>query len=103
MVNPISGTGNKSHLLYEVAARTQEKRIPFEIIPTNAANDYAALREKIVSESITDVVIIGGGFGDYATPEQSIPATVPDGTWETSATSSGRASRSFASAIRRMG
>ena len=60
MVNPISGTGNKSHLLYEVAARTQEKRIPFEIIPTNAANDYAALREKIVSESITDVVIIGG-------------------------------------------
>lgn len=60
LVNPISGTANKSRLLKEVAACTQEKNIPFDIFHTNAANDYAALRETIISRRITDVVIIGG-------------------------------------------
>jgi YegS/Rv2252/BmrU family lipid kinase len=60
LVNPISGTADKSRLLKEIAASTTEKKIPFEILDTNAAGDYTDLREKIISRQVTDVVIIGG-------------------------------------------
>ncbi len=60
LVNPVSGTADKSRLLKTVAARTHEKKIPFQILDTNAVNDYAALRSTIIHEKVSDVVIIGG-------------------------------------------
>ena len=59
-INPISGTGGKELLLEIIKTRTSEKNIPFEILHTNAAGNYAFLREKIAAEKITDVIICGG-------------------------------------------
>ncbi len=60
LVNPVSGTADKSRLLKTIAAKTSEKKIPFEILHTNAANDYSALRSIILTQLVTDVVVIGG-------------------------------------------
>lgn len=59
-INPISGTGGKGLLLDIIKKKTTEKNIPFEILHTNAAGEYAYLREKIVAEKITDVIVCGG-------------------------------------------
>jgi YegS/Rv2252/BmrU family lipid kinase len=59
-INPISGTGGRSLLPGIIKNRTAEKNIPFEILDTNAAGDYAWLKEKIASEKITDIIVCGG-------------------------------------------
>lgn len=59
-INPISGTKDKSVLTGIIRKRTTEKKIPFEILHTNAAGDYGYLAEKIKTEKITDVIICGG-------------------------------------------
>lgn len=59
-INPISGTGGKALLPEIIKNKTTEKNIPFEILPTNAAGDYAWLKEKIASEKITDIIVCGG-------------------------------------------
>jgi YegS/Rv2252/BmrU family lipid kinase len=59
-INPISGTGGKGLLLDIIKNKTAEKNIPFEILHTNAAGDYAYLKEKIAAETITDVIVCGG-------------------------------------------
>ena len=59
-INPISGTGDKGLLLDIIKNKTAEKNIAFEILHTNAAGDYAYLKEKIVAETITDVIVCGG-------------------------------------------
>jgi len=59
-INPISGTGNKAILLDIIKNKTAEKKIPFEILHTNAAAEYSFLKEKIAAESITDVIVCGG-------------------------------------------
>ena len=59
-INPISGTGNKSLLPGIIKNKTAGQHIPFEILPTNAAGDYTWLKEKIITESITDIIICGG-------------------------------------------
>src|SRR5438045_2180155 len=59
-INPISGTGGKSLLPGIITNKTAGKKIPFEILPTNAAGDYSWLKEKIVSEKITDIIVCGG-------------------------------------------
>ena len=59
-INPISGTGGKELLLEIIKTKTSEKNIPFEILHTNAAGNYAFLKEKIAVEEITDVIICGG-------------------------------------------
>lgn len=59
-INPISGTGNKDLLPDIIKSKTTEKNIPFEILHTNAAGDYAYLKEKIAAEKITDVIVCGG-------------------------------------------
>jgi YegS/Rv2252/BmrU family lipid kinase len=59
-INPISGTGGKGLLLDIIKNKTAEKNIPFEILHTNAAGDYAYLKEKIAAEKITDVIVCGG-------------------------------------------
>jgi diacylglycerol kinase (ATP) len=59
-INPISGTKGKDALLHLIKEKTMAQHIPFEILPTNAAGNYAYLIEKIKAENITDVIVCGG-------------------------------------------
>lgn len=58
--NPISGTKGKQALLDKIRLKTNEQRLPFDILETNAAGDYNFLRDKIANEGITDIIICGG-------------------------------------------
>ena len=58
--NAISGTSEKSILIKKIEEKTTLQGIPFEIINTNAKGDYQFLKEKILREQITDIVICGG-------------------------------------------
>ncbi|HUR12259.1 MAG TPA: YegS/Rv2252/BmrU family lipid kinase [Flavitalea sp.] len=60
LINPISGTRQKSSLTEMIRRKTSQRNIPFEILLTNANSEYGFLRKKIVKENITDVVIAGG-------------------------------------------
>lgn len=60
LINPISGTKRKSDVLATIIAKTQERGMPFEIMDTRIDGDYAWLREKVLREGISDVVICGG-------------------------------------------
>jgi diacylglycerol kinase (ATP) len=59
-INPISGTKGKEQLLETIKTKTTGQHIPFEILHTNAAGDYAYLKEKIAAEKITDIIVCGG-------------------------------------------
>lgn len=60
LINPISGTQNKSRLPHDIARRTDAAGIEFEILPTVASGDYGFVEEKILEEKFTDIVICGG-------------------------------------------
>ena len=60
LVNPVSGTREKTRLASLVRQRTEAENIPFDILPTVASGDYDFVRRKIHEEQITDVVICGG-------------------------------------------
>ena len=60
LINPISGTRGKSLILEVIKKETGQQGIPFEILDTNAAGNYDWLKEKIISENITDIIICGG-------------------------------------------
>ncbi len=60
LVNPISGTAKKETLLKNIEASGREKKLQFEILPTNAKGDYDLVKDKIEREKITDIIIIGG-------------------------------------------
>lgn len=59
-INPISGTKGKEQLLQTIKTKTAAQHIPFEILHTNAAGDYAYVKEKIAAEKITDIIVCGG-------------------------------------------
>ena len=58
--NPISGGKDKDKLLKKIDAATKAQKLEFEIIPANPAGNYQDLKNKIESEKITDVIIVGG-------------------------------------------
>ena len=60
LINPISGTYKKEDIKLLIQDITTAQNIPFEIVPTNASGNYGFLKEKIETEGITDVVIVGG-------------------------------------------
>jgi diacylglycerol kinase (ATP) len=60
LVNPVSGTVKKEMLEKLIEKKTREQSIGFEIHQSNIYGDYDYLKDKIESESITDVVIAGG-------------------------------------------
>lgn len=60
LVNPISGTGSKSKLRETIGVLTQKAGIDFEIADTDKEGEYKFLRDKIMRDAITDVVIAGG-------------------------------------------
>ena len=59
-INPISGIKGKVLLQKIIKKKTAEKGIPFEILQTNVAGEYAYLKEKIALEKITDIIVCGG-------------------------------------------
>ncbi|MBC7587843.1 MAG: diacylglycerol kinase, partial [Chitinophagaceae bacterium] len=60
LINPISGTAKKEGLKELIAKETEAQKIPYEILPTNAAGNYLFLKEKIAEEHISDIVMVGG-------------------------------------------
>jgi diacylglycerol kinase (ATP) len=60
LVNPISGTREKTRMVSLIRERTEAANIPFEILPTVASGDYEFVQAKVKEESYTDVIICGG-------------------------------------------
>lgn len=60
LVNPISGGSKKDSVLKEIEKIAKEKQLAYTIVPTNAEGDYEFLKDRIVTDKITDVVIVGG-------------------------------------------
>lgn len=60
LVNPISGTYKKEDIKQLIHDQTTAQNIPFEIVPTNASGNYDYLKDKIIKEEITDLVVVGG-------------------------------------------
>ena len=60
LVNPISGTSKKEDIKQLIQEITTTENIPFEIVPTNVSGNYSFLKEKIETEKVTDLIIVGG-------------------------------------------
>ncbi len=60
LFNPIAGKGNRSRMRKSIEAFVGDNQIQFEILATNPEGSYAPLREKILNENFTDVIVAGG-------------------------------------------
>ena len=60
LVNPISGNTKKDGLLQQVKLAMEKNACYFEIQDTNASGDYNFLIDKVETDAITDIVIVGG-------------------------------------------
>lgn len=60
LVNPVSGTKGKSSFKTRLFRYMEGRNIPFEVVDTAASGDYGPLKERIINEKITDVVVCGG-------------------------------------------
>ncbi len=60
IINPISGTRGKQKTFDDVHLAHAANGLPYQFIETNAAGDYHAIKEKIIAENISDVIICGG-------------------------------------------
>lgn len=60
LINPISGTAKKEGIKALIEKENTANNIPFEIIATNAQGNYNFLKERIIAEHFTDVVMVGG-------------------------------------------
>lgn len=60
LINPISGTRDKVVLRKKIEERCQSSQCDFEILATSKDGKYDYLKTKVVTDSITDVVICGG-------------------------------------------
>lgn len=70
LYNPISGTSKKEKFLKLIERETNYQQIPFAIDQTNALGNYEALKDRILQEQFTDVVLMGGdGTINQATRE----------------------------------
>jgi diacylglycerol kinase (ATP) len=58
--NPVSGTIKKSHFKKIIQEEMLPSGIPFEFVDTNAQGSYPELEKRILSDEITDIVVIGG-------------------------------------------
>ncbi len=60
LINPISGTSKKDKIRELVEKVTAAKGIEYRVFHTNATGDYEFLREHIIKDHFTDIVILGG-------------------------------------------
>jgi len=59
-INPISGTRKKLRLEKKIIKKCLEYNIGFELLSTAEDGNYSFLRERVMQDKITDVVICGG-------------------------------------------
>jgi len=60
LINPISGTSKKEKTRLLIERETDLQEIPYSVFYTNASGDYEIIRDAIINEHYTDVVMIGG-------------------------------------------
>lgn len=60
LVNPISGTRNKSFLKPLLLRKSAEHGLPCDVLPSSGNGRYDEIARKIQKEQFTDVVICGG-------------------------------------------
>lgn len=60
LINPISGTSKKDKIRALVERVTAAKGIDYRVFHTNATGNYEFLRDHILKEHFTDVIILGG-------------------------------------------
>lgn len=60
LINPISGISKKDKIRELVERVTAAKGIEYRVFHTNATGNYEFLRDHIVKEHFTDVIILGG-------------------------------------------
>ncbi len=84
-INPISGTKNKEQTISIIENKLTQAGFAYEILPTELSGDYTFLKEKIVTEKITDIIICGGDgtvnqVGAYLTSEDVHVGIIPMGS-----------------------
>jgi diacylglycerol kinase (ATP) len=60
LVNPIAGTAKKDDVLKLIEQKHSQHQIPYSIHATNPNGNYINLKDTIIAEAVTDVVIVGG-------------------------------------------
>lgn len=60
LINPVSGTEKKEQLKDLIIRKSRARGIDIEILLSDAEGAYDHLREKIINDAITDVVVCGG-------------------------------------------
>ena len=60
IVNPISGTKNKSSIQEIIKTKTTAAGFAFDIYPSVANGDYSYLEHTIKEKKVTDIIIAGG-------------------------------------------
>ena len=60
LVNPISGTRTKEKLIAFISEKLHAVNISFDIDYTNATGNYTILKEKVIADRFTDIIIVGG-------------------------------------------
>jgi len=60
LINPISGTSKKEKIRLLIERETTLQEIPYTVFNTTASGDYEIIRDAIINEHYTDVVMVGG-------------------------------------------
>jgi diacylglycerol kinase (ATP) len=60
LVNPISGTVKKQGVVELIHAEAAARSLMYEIVNTRADGNYTEIKQKIISEGITHICIVGG-------------------------------------------
>ena len=60
LVNPISGTRTKEKLIAFITEKVTSAGFLFTIDYTNATGNYTLLKEKVIADRFTDIIIVGG-------------------------------------------
>jgi YegS/Rv2252/BmrU family lipid kinase len=60
LINPIAGTLKKDKIRSLVERETALRNIPYQVFSTNSTGNYELIRELILHEKYTDVVMLGG-------------------------------------------
>jgi diacylglycerol kinase (ATP) len=60
VINPISGTRNKSLLQHKLEMFAESNQFSYQLFPSVADGDYTFLKAHIAEKGVTDVVIAGG-------------------------------------------
>jgi YegS/Rv2252/BmrU family lipid kinase len=60
LINPISGTSKKEKTRLLIERESQFQQIPYKVVFTNPPGNYDLVRDAILQEAFTDVIIVGG-------------------------------------------